>query len=122
MSQSDQYVLEMSTGDSAQQALFKQKRIVYAVDSNSSGGAFGQEIQFDLSSIGSQSDWVNLAEAQIVIPVMTTVTTDAVVAATSSCTFDPKFSVLKNGSHHFVHSAALNINGRQIQDFQSFQC
>lgn len=121
MSQSDQYVLEMSTGDSAQQALFKQKRIVYAVDSNSSGGAFGQEIQFDLSSIGSQSDWVNLAEAQIVIPVMTTVTTDAVVAATSSCTFDPKFSVLKNGSHHFVHSAALNINGRQIQDFQSFQ-
>lgn len=121
-SESDQYVVAAGTQPEANDALFKAKRWVYSVDSNSSGGQFGQEIQFDLGALGSQGDWTYLAEAQIAIPVFTTVAAnDALFATSGSATFNRDLSVLKNGSHHFVHQAALSINGKMIQDFQSFQ-
>lgn len=120
-SESDQYIVEAATTPVDNEALFKSKKWVYSVDSNSSGGQFGQEIQFDLGVIGSQAEWTVLSECQVALPVFTTVVaTDDVFAATSA-TINKDFTILKNGSHHFVHSCALSINGRQIQDFQNYQ-
>ncbi len=121
-SESDQYVVVAATSPQDNEALFKSKKWVYSVDSNSNGGQFGQEIQFDLGILGSQSDWILLSEAQIEIPVFTTVSSNnATVASNVAATFNKDLTILKNGSHHFVHSAALNINGKQLQDFQNYQ-
>jgi hypothetical protein len=122
-SESDQYVVEMATSPQDNEALFKSKKWVYSVDSNSNGGQFGQEIQFDLGVLGSQGDWTLLSEAQIDIPVFTTISSDNALFATTAATatFNKDLTILKNGSHHFVHAVALSINGKQIQDFQNFQ-
>lgn len=121
-SESDHYMVESATTPQDNEALFKSKRHVYSVDSNSSGGQFGQEIQFDLGNLGSQGDWTLLSEAQVQIPVFTTIASnDAIFATSGAATFNPDLTILKNGSHHFVHQASLNINGRTIQDFQNFQ-
>lgn len=122
-SESDQYVVEMATSPQDNEALFKSKRWVYSVDSNSNGGQFGQEIQFDLGSLGSQGDWTLLSEAQIDFNVMTTISSDNALFATTAATatFNKDLTILKNGSHHLIHSAALSINGKQIQDFQNYQ-
>ena len=122
-SESDQYVVEMATSPQDNEALFKSKKWVYSVDSNSNGGQFGQEIQFDLGALGSQSDWINLPEAQMDFNVMTTISSDNALFATTAAiaTFNKDLTILKNGSHHLIHSAALSINGRQLQDFQNYQ-
>lgn len=122
-SESDKYVVEMATTPQDNEALFKLKRWVYSVDSNSNGGQFGQEIQFDLGALGSQGDWVNLPEAQIDFNVMTTISSDNALFSTTAAiaTFNKDLTILKNGSHHLIHSAALSINGRQLQDFQNYQ-
>lgn len=122
-SESDHYVVEAATSPQDNEALFKAKRWVYSVDSNSSGGQFGQEIQFDLGALGSQGDWTVLSESQVNIPVFTTISSDNALFATTAAiaTFNKDLTVLKNGSHHFVHSAALSINGKMIQDFQNYQ-
>jgi hypothetical protein len=126
-SESDQYVVEAATTPQNNEALMKSKRWVYSTDSNSTGGQFGQEIQFDLGAIGSQSDWTFLQEYQVEIPVFTAIysndATFAVSAAGSGkvSTINKDLTVLKNGSHHFVGQAALSINGTMIQDFQSNQ-
>lgn len=116
-SQADQYVVESALEPQNNEALFKSKRMVYAVDSNSSGGQFGNEIQFDLGTLGSQGDWTFLEEALVAIPVYTTIqSNNTAVIASGSGTIDKNLTVLKNGSHHFVASAALSINGRMLQD------
>lgn len=122
-SESDQYVVEMATSPQDNEALFKSKKWVYSVDSNSNGGQFGQEIQYDLGVLGAQSDWTLLKEAQLDIPVFTTISSDNALFATTAAiaTFNKDLTILKNGSHHFVHAVALNINGKQIQDFQNYQ-
>ncbi len=121
-SESDHYVVESATTPQDNEALFKSKRMVYSVDSNSNGGFFGQEIQFDLGTLGSQGDWTYLAEAQIAIPVFTTISSDnSTFASSVTATFNKDLTVLKNGSHHLVHSTSLSINGRTIQDQQNFQ-
>lgn len=122
-SESDQYMVEMATSPQDNEALFKSKKWVYSVDSNSSGGQFGQEIQFDLGTLGSQGDWTVLSEQQIDIPVFTTISSnDALFATTAAtATFNKDLTIIKNGSHHFVHSASLSINGKTIQDHQSYQ-
>lgn len=120
-SESDQYVIESATTPQTNEALMKSKKFVYTTDSNSSGGVFSQEIQFDLGTIGSQSDWTYLQEYQVDVGIFTGIKSDDAVFATTAAAYsiDKDLTVLKNGSHHFVASAALNINGKMIQDFQS---
>lgn len=120
-SESDQYVVEAATTAQNNEALMKAKKWVYSVDSNSSGGVFGQEIQFDLGALGSQGDWTYLAESQIDVGVFTGIQSTNAVFATTAATYsiDKDLTVLKNGSHHFVSQAALSINGKMLQDFQS---
>jgi hypothetical protein len=121
-SESDQFILEAATSPIDNEALFKSKKWVYSVDSNSSGGQFGQEIQFDLGVIGSQSDYTLLSECKVAVPVFTEVySNNALFASSIAASWNKDLTILKNGSHHFVHSAALSINGRQIQDFQNYQ-
>ncbi len=118
-SQADQYVVESALEPQNNEALFKAKRMVYAVDSNSNGGQFGTEIQFDLGTLGSQGDWTFLEEALVAIPVFTTIKSNLSQGfTTAATTFNKDLTVLKNGSHHFVASAALSINGRMLQDHQ----
>ena len=120
-SEGDQYVVEQATSPQNNEALMKSKKYVYSVDSNSNGGQFGQEIQFNLGTLGSQGDWTFLEEYQVEIPVFTTIrSTDAVFATTAAAySFNKDLTILKNGSHHFVQQSALSINGKMIQDFQS---
>lgn len=121
-SESDKYMVEMATMPQDNEALFKSKRWVYAVDSNSSGGNFGTELQFDLGVIGSQSDWTHLVESQVQVPVFTTLASnDASFSTSAGATFNKDLTILKNGSHHFVNSVILNINGKMISDGQNYQ-
>lgn len=120
-SESDQYVVEAATTAQNNEALMKSKKWVYSVDSNSSGGVFGQEIQFDLGALGSQGDWTYLAESQLDVGIFTGIQSTNATFTTSDTTWsvDKDLTVLKNGSHHFVSQAALSINGKMLQDFQS---
>lgn len=122
-SEADQYMAVAATSAQNNEALFKSKKWVYSVDSNSNGGNFGQEIQFDLGILGSQADYTLLSEAQIDLTVFTTVSSDNALFSTTvaAATFNKDLTIIKNGSHHFVHAAALNIDGRSIQDFQNYQ-
>ena len=122
-SESDQYMAVAATSAQNNEALFKSKKWVYSVDSNSNGGQFGQEIQFDLGILGSQADYTLLSEAQIAFTAFTTISSDNALFATTAAaaTVNKDLTILKNGSHHFVHAAALNLDGKSLQDFQNYQ-
>ena len=68
-SDSDKFVLEdaLATGDN--DVFFNQKKWNYIVDATSNAGVFTNQIQFNLNTLASQGQWVNLSEAYIQFPI-----------------------------------------------------
>jgi hypothetical protein len=97
--------------------LFRDKNYSYIVDQTSSAGSFASnQCQFDLSTLGSQSQWINLNEGIIEFPVRISAT-----AATAASTVPLNAITLKNGFHHWIDSAQLIIDGQTIQSAQPYQ-
>lgn len=121
-SESDILAFQNSVEDNLDQAstvLFNGKRWAYITDSTSNSGQFGSgQIQFDLSSFASQSQWLNLAEAVIEFPVKVVA---KVAVAGTSVTNAINSVIIKNGWHQWIDGCQLMINGQTIQSAQPFE-
>lgn len=103
--------------DEMNNVLFKDKNWTYVVDQTSSSGSFSSnQCQFDLSTFGSQAQWVSLQEAIVQFPVR--ISADVSVA---NAGFSLNQFTMKNGHHHWIDSAQLIIDGQTIQSAQPYQ-
>ena len=103
---------------------FHDKNYTFITDSTSNSGSFSSgQIQFDLSTLSSQSQWISLNEGVIEFPVKITaqLTTAGTGAETSASISGINAAVIKNGWHSFIDGAQLIINGQTIQSMQSYE-
>lgn len=122
--QTDQVVFENAISNNESVPLFQDKNYTYITDSTSNSGVFSSgQIQFDLSTFSSQSQWVNLSEAVVQIPYK--ITGNLTTAATGTTATDTQMGYLaatfKNGFHHIIDSAQLVVNGTTIQQSQPYE-
>jgi hypothetical protein len=126
-SSGDVCAMENSLNDNlgdASTVYFNDKNYVFITDSTSNSGSFSAgQIQFDLSTLNSQSQWINLPEGVVEFPVKITCTVDT--AGTGSVTTISSAAIssaiIKNGWHHFIDSAQLIIDGQTIQSSQPYE-
>lgn len=118
--ESDEVMFYNSVTDRADEmnnVLFKDKSWTFVIDQTSSSGSFSSnQCQFDLSTFGSQAQWVSLQEAIVQFPVR--VSADV---ATADAAFSLNQFTMKNGHHHWIDSAQLIIDGQTIQSAQPYQ-
>lgn len=122
--QTDSVVFENAISNNESAVLFQDKNYTYITDSTSNSGVFSSgQIQFDLSTFSSQSQFVNLSEAVIQIPYKITakLTTASVGAPASNTQIGYLAATFKNGFHHIIDSAQLVINGQTIQSAQPYE-
>lgn len=121
-SDGDIIVVENSMNDNLTESSsvhFSDKNYTYIVDSTSNSGSFTSgQIQFDLSTLNSQSQWINLQEAVIEFPVK--ITASAGVSATVT-TAGINSAIIKNGWHQFIDGCQIIINGQTIQSMQTYE-
>ncbi len=105
---------------SAETVLFNQKKWNYITDSTSNSGSFGSgQIQFDLSSFASQSQWLNLSESVIEFPVK--ITAKVQVGGAVSMNAAINTIIPKSGWHQWIDSAQLMIGGNTLQSAQPYE-
>lgn len=103
---------------------FNDKNYTFITDSTSNSGSFSSgQIQFDLSTLNSQSQWINLAESMVEFPIkITTQLTTAIATGTITNPAAQAASVvIKNGWHQWIDSAQLIIDGQTIQSSQPYE-
>ena len=103
---------------------FNDKNYTFITDSTSNSGSFSSgQIQFDISSLNSQSQWVDLKEAIIEFPVK--ITAQVLTAATGTVSpltiANSATAIIKNGWHQWIDSCQLTINGQSIQSAQPYE-
>jgi len=126
-SDGDQIAFHNSMNDNLADASnipFSDKNYTFITDSTSNSGSFSSgQIQFDLSTLNSQSQWINLSEAMIEFPVK--ITAQLTTAGTSTKTTDTtaaiNTAIIKNGWHQWIDSAQLIVNGQTIQSSQPYE-
>lgn len=125
-SDGDHVAFQNSVNDNLEDSntvLFNDKNYTFIVDSTSSAGSFNSgQIQFDLSTLSSQSSWINLNEAVIEFPVKITGKVFSAGGAQTTATTALNSSVIiKNGWHQFIDGCQLIINGQTIQSMQQYE-
>lgn len=126
-SDSDLLAFHNSLNDNLAEATdvkFNDKNFTFITDSTSNSGSFSSgQIQFDLSTLNSQSQWINLPEAMIEFPVKITtqVITPGTGAQTSASISAAASTIIKNGWHQWIDSCQLIINGQTIQSAQPYE-
>ncbi len=68
-SESDKFVLEQALAQDDNDVFFQNKKWNYIVDATSNAGVFTNQIQFNLNTLASQGQWVNLNEAYLQFPI-----------------------------------------------------
>jgi len=127
MSDGDQLAVANSLNDNLSEVSdvpFNEKKYTFITDSTSNSGSFSSgQIQFDLSTLASQSQWVNLQEAVIEFPVK--ITTQIITAGTGAQTTINKAqlstAIIKNGWHQFIDGCQLIINGQTVSAMQPYE-
>lgn len=108
------------TKDSSNDVLFSDKQYTYITDTTSSNGSFQSgQIQFDLSTLSSQSQWISLSEAVIEFPVK--VSANVTASVTDPSTMTSIATTLKQGFYQFIDGCQLQINGQTIQSMQPYE-
>lgn len=123
-SEADAYVFENSVADNTYEPLFQEKKHAFIVDATSNQGQFnGGQIQFNLDTFQSQSQWLDLKEAVIEFPIKATVTLTQAATGTSLTTATQGINtfIMKNGFHQMIDSAQLILNGQTIQAAQNYE-
>jgi hypothetical protein len=103
---------------------FNEKNYTFITDSTSNSGSFSSgQIQFDLSTLNSQSQWINLSEATIEFPVKITaqINTAGTGTETTKSIAAINTAIIKNSWTSWVDSAQLIINGQTIQSSQPYE-
>jgi len=103
---------------------FNDKNYTFITDSTSNSGSFSSgQIQFDLATLNSQSQWINLNEAVIEFPIK--ISTSIITAGTGSETTKSiaqvSTAIIKNGWHQWIDSCQVIINGQNIQSSQPYE-
>lgn len=101
-----------------QTILFNEKKHAFITDLTSNSGNFsGGQIQFDLATLNSQSQWVDLSQAVIEFPVKITVASGTAISSSAAI----NTAITKCGWHSWIDSCQLMVNGQTIQSAQSFE-
>jgi len=103
---------------------FNDKSYTFITDSTSNSGSFSSgQIQFDLSTLNSQSQWINLPEAVIEFPVKVSakIATAGTGTETTKTIAAINTAIIKNGWHQFIDGCQLIINGQSIQSTQPYE-
>ena len=119
-SDSDKFVLEDALASEDNDVFFNQKKWNYIVDATSNAGVFTNQIQFNLNTLASQGQWVNLSEAYVQFPIRVRIynptgSSQTPASAGLLCT------ALKNGFHHMVDSVSIVLDNTNIQMNQNFE-
>jgi hypothetical protein len=119
-SDSDKFVLEdaLTTGDN--DVFFNQMKWNYIVDATSNAGVFTNQIQFNLNTLASQGQWVNLSEAYIQFPIRVRIYNSSGSSQTPASA-GVLSTALKNGFHHMVDSVSIVLDNTNIQMNQNFE-
>lgn len=119
-SESDKVAFEDSVTPYESSVLFKDKAWTYITDSTSNGGNFTGQVQFDLNTLSSQSQWVDLSQSYIQFPVKVTIKNTSGSAQTPAA--NSAFAAcLKNGFHQFIDSVQVVLDGSTVQTSQIFE-
>lgn len=119
-SDSDKFILEDALASKDNDVFFNQKKWNYIVDATSNAGVFTNQIQFNLNTLASQGQWVNLSEAYIQFPVRTRIWNPTGSAQTPAAA-GVLSTVLKNGFHHMIDSVSIVLDNTTIQMNQNFE-
>lgn len=122
-SESDKVVFFESVEDHLEESstcLFNDKNYVFITDNTSQSGSFQSgQIQFDLSSFNSQSQWVDLREAIIEFPVKVYSTLNSLTG--TSVTLNRNFTTLKGSYANFIDGCQIIINGVALQSTNPYE-
>lgn len=119
-SSADKEIFDSSIEAYDNAVLFKDKKWTYITDNSSNGGSFNSQLQFDLSTLSSQSNWVSLKEAVIQWPIKLSITNVGSGAQTPSrCAIQS--AVMKSGFFQMIDSVQLVIDGNTVQTSQIFK-
>jgi hypothetical protein len=119
-SESDRVAFDESVQPFDETVLFQDKKWTYITDSTSNGGNFSSQIQFDLNTLSSQSQWVDLSQAYVQFPIRVKVR-NAGASSISSVSTTQILTCLKNGFHQFIDSVQLVVDGQTIQTSQIYE-
>ncbi|KAE9093441.1 hypothetical protein PF005_g18197 [Phytophthora fragariae] len=98
--------------------LFNGKKWTYIQDSSSNTGQYSGQIQFNLSTISSQAEFVNWSEAVIELPVKLQILNGATAAAASSAAASYDQLIPKAGAWQFLDSVQVVVDGVTVQTNQ----
>ena len=122
----DECVFERSVRNNDEPIIFNDKKYTFITDSTSNQGSFSSgQIQFNLKTLSSQSQWTSLPEMVVEFPIK--ITAQVTTAAGGGGTYThSSFAgidsvIMKAGFHHWINSAQLIINGQTIQSLQQFE-
>lgn len=111
----DTYVLEKSLVQEDTPFIFKNKKFVTITDSNNLSYNGGQ-VQFDLTQIASSSDFLDLKNSYLVLPLELKASAGAgYFAAAAVDSFG-----LKSGYHHLINSMSVYMSGQEVVSTQQF--
>lgn len=119
-SDSDKFILESALSTEENDVYFNNKKWNYIVDATSNAGVFTSQIQFNLNTLASQGQWVNLSEAYIQFPIRTRIYNSSGSSQTPASA-GLLSTVLKNGFHHMVDSVNIILDNTNIQMNQNFE-
>lgn len=119
-SESDRVAFDESVQPYDETVLFQDKKWTYITDSTSNGGNFSSQIQFDLNTLSSQSQWVDLSQAYVNFPIRVKVR-NATASSITSVSTTQLLTCLKNGFHQMVDSVQLVVDGQTIQTSQIYE-
>lgn len=122
-SEADKVVFFESVEDHVEDSstcLFNDKNYVFITDNTSQSGNFQSgQIQFDLSSFNSQSQWVDLREAVVEFPVKVYSTLNSLTG--TSVTLNRNFTTLKGSYANFIDGCQIIINGVALQSTNPYE-
>lgn len=120
-SESDRVAFDDSVQPHDETVLFQDKKWTYIVDSTSNGGNFSSQIQFDLNTLSSQSQWVDLSQAYVNFPIRVKIRNAGGSSLSSVPIASSLTTCLKNGFHQMIDSVQLVVNGQTIQTSQIYE-
>jgi hypothetical protein len=96
--------------------LFNSKKYVEVIDSQSTGGNYASELNFDLTALQSQSNAISFEDALIQWPVIGRLRN--ITAGGTPPTIDnTKFmAYIKSGWHQMINSVSLKLGGKNIAE------
>lgn len=115
-SASDKYVFEESIDQQDNSVLFQAKKWTYITDSQN--GNFNGQIQFDLNTLSSQSQWTSLSDSIIQFPVKLSLKNSAGIHTNNAANI--LSAAIKNGHFQFVDSIQITIGGNTVSSSQIY--